>query len=133
MPADGIAVGSSPDGGSARPITRTALHATPAPCTRNRLFRRAHSWALYPPFWGLHQLRPAADIGPISALPERKTDAEDSRSKIVQNHPHDFTKRLFLYPPHSFIILFNFSVVLLIVHPVHKDLCSQVDESGVTV
>jgi hypothetical protein len=40
---------------------------------------------------------------------------------------------IFLYPPHSFIILFNFSVVSLIVHPVHKDLCSQVDESGVTV
>lgn len=40
---------------------------------------------------------------------------------------------IFLYPPHSFIILFNFSVVSLIVHPVHKDLCSQVDELGVTV
>jgi hypothetical protein len=68
----------------------------------------------------------------LPTCPQRATK-EDSSSKLVQNHPLVCLKRLFLYPPHSFIILFNFSVVSLIVHPVHKDLCSQVDESGVTV
>jgi hypothetical protein len=29
-------------------------------------------------------------------MPTATTAKEDSRSKIVQNHPHDFTKRLYL-------------------------------------
>jgi hypothetical protein len=28
-------------------------------------------------------------------MPTAKTTTEDSRSKLVQNHPHDFTKKLF--------------------------------------
>jgi|SRR5580704_17596766 hypothetical protein len=40
---------------------------------------------------------------------------------------------LFSLPSHSFISLFNLSVASLRVQPVHKDLCSQVYDSGETV
>ena len=37
------------------------------------------------------------------------------------------------FPSHSFISLFNLSVASLRIQPVHKDLCSQVYDSGETV
>src|ERR1700730_8087627 len=43
------------------------------------------------------------------------------------------SKYLFSFPSHSFISLFNLSVASLRVQPVHKDLCSQVYDSGETV
>jgi len=54
-----------------------------------------------------------------------------SMSDIVKKFCHQ--NILFSFPSHSFISLFNLSVASLRVQPVHKDLCSQVYDSGETV
>ena len=54
-----------------------------------------------------------------------------SMSVIVKKFCHQ--NYLFSFPSHSFISLFNLSVASLRVQPVHKDLCSQVFDSGETV
>jgi hypothetical protein len=56
----------------------------------------------------------------------RQVFAEWPQEVLLSNH-------LFYFPSHSFISLFNLSVVSLRVQPVHKDLCSQVYDSGETV
>jgi hypothetical protein len=48
--------------------------APPAPCVARAAIRLVGPQNPNPPIPGLRQLRPAADIGRISALPERKTD-----------------------------------------------------------
>src|SRR6202035_5362797 len=64
------------------------------------------------------------------SITRRRAPAQSGRFRTTLRHDEAY---LFYFPSHSFISLFNLSVASLRVQPIHKDLCSQVCDSGETV